>query len=255
MHDVTRLSRWVVSAAVLLLLVSTAPREAEAQIAADRPGFGDGTATVGAGTFQAGLGYAFNGNGLNSHELGQLLLRFGVTDALELRGGVNSYVVNEAPVENGYTGTDVGAKLRLFQNETSALSGVATLGLPTETGPYDLPDDRARQEVKLAFDGALGEGLTLSVNGGASFFYSAGAQDNRFVEWLFIPTLSFGVTENTGAYVGYAGFYDDGPNTNWVEGGLTFLSNVDTQFDVNVGLQIDDQADAFFVGLGAARRF
>jgi hypothetical protein len=247
----------LVSAALALLLaasLSLAP-PASAQISADRPGFGDGTATVAPGTFQAGLGYAVNGNGVTSQELGQLLLRYGVTDALELRGAVGSYVINESPVDNGYAGTGVGAKLRLFQNATSALSGVATLGLPTGTGAFDTRDDRARQELKLAFDGALGEGLTLSINGGASFFYAAGTQEDRAVQWLFIPTLSFGLTEATGAYVGYAGFYDDGPNANWVEGGLTFLANPDTQLDVNTGLRIDDNGNDFFVGVGVAHRF
>jgi len=239
------------SAALALLLAATlslAP-SASAQISADRPGFGDGTATVAPGTFQAGLGYAVNGNGITSHELGQLFLRYGVTDALELRGGVGSYEVTDG--ENGYNGTGVGAKLRLFQNETSALSGVATLGLPTGTGAFDAVDDRARQTVKLAYDGALGDGLTLSVNGGASFFYT----DDSAVEWLLIPTLSFGLTETTGAYVGYAGFYDDGLNANWVEGGLTLLATPDTQLDVNTGLRVDDNGDDVFVGLGVAHRF
>lgn len=239
------------SAALALLLAATlnlAP-SASAQISADRPGFGDGTATVAPGTFQAGLGYAVNGNGVTSHELGQLFLRYGVTDALELRGGVGSYEVTDG--ENGYNGTGVGAKLRLFQNETSALSGVATLGLPTGTGALDTVDDRARQTVKLAYDGALGDGLTLSVNGGASFFYT----DDSAVEWLLIPTLSFGLTETTGAYVGYAGFYDDGLNANWVEGGVTLLATPDTQLDVNTGLRVDDNGDDFFLGLGVARRF
>lgn len=241
------------SAALALLLAATlslAP-SASAQISADRPGFGDGTATVAPGTFQAGLGYAVNGNGVTSHELGQVFLRYGLTDALELRGGVGSYVAIESPFDNGYNGTGVGAKLRLFQNETSALSGVATLGLPTGTGAFDTVDDRARQTVKLAYDGALGEGLTLSVNGGASFFYT----DDSAVEWLFIPTLSFGLTETTGAYVGYAGFYSDGLNANWVEGGLTLLANPDTQLDVNTGLRVDDNGDDVFVGLGVAHRF
>lgn len=239
------------SAALALLLAATlslAP-SASAQISADRPGFGDGTATVAPGTFQAGLGYAVNGNGVTSHELGQLFLRYGVTDALELRGGVGSYEVTDG--ENGYNGTGVGAKLRLFQNETSALSGVATLGLPTGTGAFDAVDDRARQTLKLAYDGALGDGLTLSVNGGASFFYT----DDSAVEWLLIPTLSFGLTETTGAYVGYAGFYDDGLNANWVEGGLTLLATPDTQLDVNTGLRVDDNGDDVFVGLGVAHRF
>lgn len=228
---------------------------AHAQISADRPGFGDGTATVGAGTFQAGLGYAFNGNGVNSHELGQLFLRYGIVDGVELRGGVNSYVVVESPFDNGYSGSSLGTKVRLAQEELWSLSGVATLGLPTGTGFFDTNDNRARQEVKLAFDGALGESITVSVNGGASFFYSSGVQDDRAVEWLFIPTLSFGLTDNTGAYVGYAGFYDDGPNANWVEGGLTYLYDADTQLDVNTGLRIDGNGDDFFLGLGVARRF
>lgn len=251
-----RVSRRLLSAALLLLVLSASlPLTGTAQIAPDRPGFGDGTTTVGPGTFQAELGYAFNGNGINSQELGQLLLRSGVTPALELRGAVGSYVVNESPFDNGYSGTGVGAKLRLIRTETSALSGVATLGLPTGTGAFDTPDDRARQTLKLAFDGALGEGLTLTVNGGTSFFYSAGVQDDRAVEWLFIPTLSFGLTDDVGAYVGYAGFFDDGANRNFVEGGLTLLTNLDTQLDVNTGLRVDDNADGFFVGVGVARRF
>lgn len=231
------------------LVLGAAPAPAVAQISADRPGFGDGPATVGPGVLQAGLGYAFNGNGFSSQELGQLLLRVGVTDALELRGGVGSYVVNESPRDDGYGGSSVGAKLRLLRTPTSALSGVATLGLPTGDA-FDTPD-RARQEVKLAFNGALGDGLSLSVNGGASFFYT----DDSAVEWLFIPTLSFGLAEATGAYVGYAGFYDDGANENWVEGGLTFLADPDTQLDVNTGLRVDDNGDDFFLGLGVAHRF
>ncbi|MFB6247052.1 MAG: transporter [Salinibacter sp.] len=237
--------------AVALVLGGGLPSPAAAQISADRPGFGDGTTTVAPGTFQAGLGYAVNGNGVTSQELGQLFLRYGITDALELRGGVGSYVVNESPRDDGYGGSSVGTKVRLFQNATSALSGVATLGLPTGTGAFDTPDDRARQTVKLAFDGALGDGLTLSVNGGASFFYT----DDSAVEWLLIPTLSFGLTETTGAYVGYAGFYDDGPNANWVEGGVTLLTTPDTQLDVNTGLRVDDNANDFFVGVGVAHRF
>jgi hypothetical protein len=255
MNGTISLSRFAVVLSMVLLLAAGGTGPATAQISADRPGFGDGTTTIAPGTVQAGLGYAFNGNGLNSHELGQLLLRYGLTNGVEVRGGVGSYVINESPADDGYAGTAVGAKVRLFRNDLTALSGVATLGLPTGTGAFDTSDDRARQELKLAFEGALGEDITFSVNGGASFFYNSGVQDDRAVEWLFIPTLSFSVTETTGAYVGYAGFYDDGPNANWVEGGVTYLYNTDTQLDVNTGLRVDDNGDDFFLGVGVARRF
>lgn len=249
-------SRAIALTITITLLASLGlPLDTYGQISADRPGFGTGTATVGSGTVQASLGYAGNGNGITSHELGQLLLRYGVSDRFELRGGINSYVVIEAPFDNGYSGTSVGAKVRLFKNDISALSGVATLGLPTETGALSGPDDRARQDLVLAYDGALGDGLTLSVNGGTSFYYASGIQNDRDVEVLFIPTLSFGLAESVGAYVGYAGFYDDGPTRSWVEGGITMLSNANTQLDVNTGLRVDDNGDGFFVGAGVAHRF
>lgn len=254
MTDTFASPRWSLLLATLGIVLSATPLTSSAQISTDRPGFGVGAATVGAETFQAGVGYEFNDeDDVRTHEFGQLFVRYGLHDALELRGGVNSYVVNESPIDNGYSGVDVGAKLRLFAGELSTLSGVAMLTLPTRTVPN--APTRARQEVKLAFDGALGDGLALSVNTGASFFYSAGVQDDRAVQWLFIPTLTVDVTDNVGAYVGYAGVYDEGPNANWVEGGLTFLSSLNTQFDVNTGLRVDDNANAFFVGLGVAHRF
>jgi len=72
-----------------------------------------------------------------------------------------------------------------------------------------------------------------------------------------LATAEFGLGEEarTYAYVGYAGFYDDGPNANWVEGGLTFLANPDTQLDVNTGLRVDDNGNDFFLGVGVAHRF
>jgi hypothetical protein len=232
---------------------------AHGQIASDRPGFGDGATTVAPGTVQLGLGYALDREtgrapGETIHEFGQVLLRTGVTQALEVRGGVGS--LKATADGSGYEGLALGTKLRVLRTPRTALSGVATTSVPVGTGAFAPGDRRARQELKVAFDGALGEGLVLSVNSGASFFYDAGLQDERDLEGLFIPTLSVGLSKTTGAYVGYAGFYGKSTNRNWVEGGLTFTPNADTQFDVNTGLRMDDNVDTgFFVGLGLATRF
>lgn len=255
-------------AVVALFLMSCLPSSAPAQISTDRPGFGDGSATVSSQTVQVELGYSFTGNGANNHELGQLLLRYGVTPAVELRGGIGSVVLtdNQRPapvlattpepvVELGYTGTSAGVKGRLFHNNATTVSGLATLRLPTEAGHLGSADDRARQELKLAIDRAVGNRLALSVNAGTRFFYAAGIQNDRAVEWLLFPSLSASLTESVEAYVGYAGFYSDGLNANWGEGGLTLLQSADTQFDVNTGLRLDDRSDAFFLGLGIAHRF
>jgi hypothetical protein len=230
--------------AVLLL----APLTATGQISADRPGFGDGTATVAPGTVQAEFGAAAANDDFGTNaELGQLLLRYGVADFLELRGGVGSFALDAPDTE--YTGTSVGGKLRLAQSSLSAFSLVSTWNLPTGTGAFE--SDRVSQTLALAYNGALGEGLGISVNGGTEVPYGGDGDPS----YLFVPTLSVDITDGVGGYVGYAGFYSTGLNTNYVEAGLTLLSSPNTQLDVNTGLQVDEDRSAFFAGLGLAHRF
>ncbi|MFB6231611.1 MAG: transporter [Salinibacter sp.] len=218
------------------------------QISADRPGFGNGTATVAPGTFQVELGAAAANDDFGTDaELGQLLLRYGVAGFLELRGGVGSLALDAPDTE--YTGTSVGGKLRLFRSSLSALSVVSTWALPTGSGAFEA--DRVSQTLALAYNGALREGLSLSINVGASVPYGGDAAPS----YLFIPTLSVGLTDQVGGYVGYAGFYSTGLNANYVEAGLTLTSSPDTQLDVNTGLQVDENRSAFFAGLGLAHRF
>lgn len=231
-----------------LALALLAPPAATGQIAADRPGFGDGTATVAPGTVQAELGAAAANDDFGTNgELGQLLLRYGVADVLELRGGVGSVALDAPDTE--YTGTSVGGKLRLVQSSLSTLSVVSTWALPTGSGAFE--NERVSQTLALAFNGALGEGLGISVNGGTEVPYGGDGDPS----YLFIPTLSVDLADGVGGYVGYAGFYSTGLNTNYVEAGLTLLSSPNTQLDVNTGLQVDEDRSAFFAGLGLAHRF
>lgn len=61
--------------------------------------------------------------------------------------------------------------------------------------------------------------------------------------------------DRLGAYVGYASFYSDEPTKDWVETGITYLLTPNTQLDTNVGWQINEDGDRFFIGIGVARRF
>lgn len=240
-------SRWLVAPLLVLGLTPTSAL-AQGALTADRPGFGDGASVLATRTLQAELGAAAANDDFGTNgEVGQLLLRYGVTDFLELRGGVGSVAVDAPDLE--YTGTSVGAKVRLLRVPTSTLSAVTTWNLPTGSGAFE--SDIVSQTLNLAYDGALGRDLTLSINAGTTLPYDDGADPT----YQFIPTLSFAVDENVGAYVGYAGFYTDGLNANFVEAGVTLLSALDTQLDLNTGLQIDDNRDAFFIGAGIAHRF
>lgn len=230
------------------LLVWPTVTVGQAPLSADRPGFGDGATPVAAETYQVELGAAaanddFGANG----EIGQLLLRYGVTDVFEIRGGVGSLALGGPSIE--YTGTSVGGKVRLLRSPRSALSVVSSWDLPTGSGAFEA--DNVSQTLKLAYDGALGTDLALSINAGASAPYTSGAD----LSYLLIPTLSFDITEPVSGYVGYAGFYTTGLNTNYVEVGATILSSPNTQLDFNTGLQLDQYRGVFFAGIGLAHRF
>jgi hypothetical protein len=273
----------LLGAGLLALTFLVTPSLAQAQIASDRPGLGDDAAVVAPRTVQTELGYqlaqASEGDrDATLHSFGQLFLRFGLTDYLELRGGVGSIGVLSVDGDDenasgyigagqGFTsyGTTLGTKVRLLNTETATLSGLASISVPTRTGDFETVDDRARQEVKGILNAALGSNLSLTVNAGANFFWSEGEEaflSDREVEYVFIPTLNIGITETTSAYVGYAGFYSDdsqpfdAANANFVETGVTFLATPDTQIDLNGGLRVDDNVDSeFFLGVGLSQRF
>lgn len=276
----------LVAALALLVAVAAPPAQgqrADAPIASDRPGFATGATTLASGTLQAELGYGYTAQNFSNpvldeaidgrksiHSLGQLLLRYGVTNAVEVRANVGSYGLSEEPtgvtvqpgdvapnteLDGGYNGAALEAKARLFRGPTATLSVFSSTSVPLGSGPFEVPDERARQTVLALLDGALGQNLTLTINAGPSFYWSAGEQDDRLFTAVFIPTLSVSINERTGGYVGYAGEYSEGANATFVETGLTYLVTPDTQVDVNGGLRADDNQDAFFLGLGLAHRF
>lgn len=273
----------VASAALsLLLMVMAAVPSAQAQmmddepLTSDRPGLSNGAATVNSGTFQTELGYELfqNTTGeetLTTHSIGQILARYGATDAIELRANIGSvgfaetFAETDTELESGYVSTglsdraigpSIGVKARLFQTEMLTVSGFTDTSVPSVmTGPFETVDERSRQTFALFADGAISENITLTVNGGTSFYWSSGEQDDRAFSALFIPTLNFSINDEAGAYVGYLGEYDEFANRNFVEGGFTYLLSGDTQLDINGGYRIDDNADGYFLGLGVSQRF
>lgn len=270
-----------VLAAVALMALPAQAQMEEDPITSDRPGFSNAAATVSQGTLQAELGYdftsaeseSFSDESVATHSVGLLLLRYGVTDAIELRANVGSAgfaetlsavdgaLDTESEFESGYNGASAEIKARLFQNTTTTVSAFSATTLPLATGPFEQTndaggtDERARQTLALLLDGSLGQNITLTLNGGASFFWDSGVQEDRATSGIFIPTLSFSINDQAGAYVGYFGEYTKSINVNFVEGGFTYLVSNDTQVDINGGFRVDDNRDGFFVGLGLSQRF
>jgi len=237
--------------APLLLLFGTVPGpEAQAQISPDRPGFGDGSSSVAVGRVQAETGYGFGSRAdRTNHSVGQLLLRYGLTDWLEARGGVGSYVLNDAPLEDGYSGTTLGAKAALLEGGSLSAGLIATTGLPTGTGAYD--GGQAWQDLTLALGAPVAGPVTFASNVGHQFTYGEGLEG----ETTLTTTLLLSATERVGVGLGYAGFYTPTLNRNYLEGGFTYRTTRNTQLDVNWAYQVDGYADEILLGAGISHRF
>ncbi len=234
---------------LLLVLLLLAP-SVHAQISPDRPGMGEGTSVVAPKRLQLESGYGFvASDAATSHDFGQLLVRYGVSSWLEARAGVGSYVVHDAPVENGYSGTTLGGKVGLWQGERVNASALSTWGLPTGTGVYAESD--AWQAVALAFDASVAGPVAVAASLGHTFAYGGESP----AQTSFTATWGVEVNEAIGIGLGYAGFYEEGPNQNYLEGAATYLVNDDVQLDVNWAYRMGGDASEVHLGLGVARRF
>lgn len=231
----------------MLLAGLAVPAHAQS-LAPDRPGSDTRAGTVAGETLQAELGYAYNHDrGFFSHEVGQLLLRYGVNAYLELRANINSYVVTED--DAGYGGPGFGAKVQAYATGWMGLGVATTIDLPTGNDPFGGIAERPRQDLRLIAESTLGR-LTLLVNGGTRFYFDA---DPRR-QWLFIPALRARLTDRTYLHLGHAGFYRDGAEARWAEVGLSLRLAPRTLLDVNTGFRLDAD-ERFFFGTGVAHRF
>ncbi len=62
-----------------------------------------------------------------------------------------------------------------------------------------------------------------------------------------------GAVDGLSGYAGVASYLGSGPDTNFIEAGLAYLSDADTQLDLNWGIDTDSRER--FIGVGWARRW
>ena len=123
----------------------------------DRPDATESAVTVGVGVFQLESGYTFDkADGVRIHSLGEILLRVGVADILELRFGINSYqwARGQTETSHGLEDSTVGLKLRLLNNEGKTGLGnpqiavLASTSVPT--GSSLMSQNKIEPELRLS---------------------------------------------------------------------------------------------------------
>ncbi|CAN5179002.1 hypothetical protein BH20GEM2_BH20GEM2_21510 [soil metagenome] len=253
----------------LVLVISTSlalPFPGLAQLAAeplvtDRPDFTESAVTIAPGRYQLESGYTFTRVGPErEHGVGEVLLRVGLTDRLELRLGAGSLLVrdDELAQRSGLDDTSIGVKLRIAEEGDrvgAGRPGIALLAgttLPTGSGGFGA--DVAQPGATLALAWTLSDRVGVASNLG--YVYASDGGD-RFDEFSGSVEVGYSLTERWGSYLEASGFAvgDGGTDTGFLNGGVTYLFSPDLQVDARIGAGLNGVDPDYFVGVGIARRW
>ncbi len=254
----------VTHATLLLPLTAWAQEGDPAPMVTDRPDATESAVTVAPGSFQLESGYTFGRiEGISIHNAGEVLLRVGVVDWMEVRLGVHSYqwVRGRGQSARGIQDSSVGVKLVVVESSGSLGFGipqVAVLASTTLPTGNSLGSQQMLQpEFRLAVAWDLTDRLALGTN--VAYAYPNDILvDERFHQGGATLSLGYSLTERMGAYFEYFGVHPiikDGPDEGFLNGGMTFLVTGDFQLDARLGYGLNGLDDDLFIGLGSAVRW
>lgn len=258
--------RSVAAAALLAAGLLSAPAAAQLSgldepIVADRPDFTEGTSILDTGHFQLEGGYTFTRlDEEEGHTFGELLLRYGLTERIELRLEAGSYdrIDTGDSRISGFEDPGIGLKVRLTDAATwipGAPAVAVVAGTSVPVGDGELTSDAWEPSAVLAFDWELSDRLGVGANlGGAALE----GEDGRFTQATWSVSGGYGLTDRLGSYLEYYGISEDeedGPTLHYLDAGLTYLIHGDLQLDVRVGRGLNGEDPDDYVGFGAAVRW
>jgi hypothetical protein len=239
-----------------------APSSEEEPLVTDRPDFTESPLTVPAHRSQLEAGYTLtHGGGDTLHTLGEFLLRIGLSKKTELRVGLNSYGIQEgvSGTGNGFQDLNLGFKWVLreakegkgLRNPQIALIG----GLSFPTGGAPFRAQHIQPQFKLCLGWELTDRLALASNINSTVVSEGGSQFHQFS-----GSVSFGytLTDKVASYFEWFAFLPGAfgaGNSNFLNGGFTYLVNNDLQLDLRVGVGLNGVREDYFVGFGVSKRW
>jgi len=225
-------------------------------LSADRPDFTEAASTVGRGVLQIEFGYTFGGdwsggNSVQTHTLGELLLRAGVAASPVTRVSSEGSGASDSGIEDLY----LGAKIELTRQagRLPALALLPQMTLPT--GSTLFSGGRALPGVNLAYGWDVPGGLSLA--GSTQVNLAVVDDGDSYPEWAQSAVAGAGLGTRGGVYGEWYAFFPtgaDAPQEHYFNAGLTWLTADDSQWDMRIGIGLNDAAEDFFVGVGAAIR-
>lgn len=239
-----------IAALFLILVASPVLAQDAGLINADRPGIADSSGVVGPGVFQLEFGLERD-HGSDGRSIGTpLLLRYGVSKALELRVEGDGYI--HAPGASGFAPVSIGAKYHFA--DAPSLGVIAGISLPSGTGAQR--SHTTNGDVVLTADINIGEKWSLNPNIGG---VSQDDGEGRFTAGIAALTVQYNVSDRTNVFVDGAAQTPErrrGGSSLIGDAGAAWIVGRDTQFDVSIGWGAHGTTPpSVFIGAGVSRRF
>lgn len=242
----------VIIVSVVFLFIPVAAVQAQTTFSPDRPGLGNGSFVAQPGMFYIELGAEYDDLGdISQYNFGQILVRYGVAQNVELRLAVNSFTIQNLPRRNqtGMVDPGLGLKINLYHNPETSLniSGLASVSIPAGYSPFT--DNLWKPTLTLLLDYQLSRHWAVNSNLGYSLVPS-GEPDVL----IFTVTPGFTIAKtNFAGYFGYAAFISSVNSRHYLEAGFTRIIGDSMQVDINGGVNL--AGVSFFVGTGLALMF
>ncbi len=237
------------------------PVAEEPALAGDRPGFTTGPVLVAPGHRQVESGYSYSrAGGDRGHAIGEVLLRAGLTSAVELRVALNSYELASGP-DGRAAGMDdalVAAKVRLLSaGDGPSLCPQAALlvGTSLPSGSRAFGRRASEPEALLSASWSAPHGTALTANARTA---RRGAGEGAHVaEYGYGASLAWPVAAHVGSYLEYTTSWTGvgGGEQRYLNTGLTLVPGHVVQLDTWTALGLHRGAPEYSLGLGVVRRW
>lgn len=251
--------RRLVSFAALATCVALPLQAQEAEMVGDRPDFTESVQSVPVGRIQLEAGATYSDFESDSEAVtyGEALLRIGLAESFELRGGLGSWVDIDTRGRdvNGFDGASIGFKWAPGPIGGLADSFAVIVASSLPWGDRDFAERAWQPGITLAGEWGLSENAGLGVNVGYTYARAGG---ERFDQLKVSASLGFIVADRVGAFVEAYAFNEEGPDGSfapYVDTGLVYSLRENLALDARVGAGLGQAETDFFAGVGFVTRF
>ena len=240
----------------------------------DRHDFTQSTEVVGCGVIQLEYGflYAFKDDEdeqENTFTTPELLIRYGLTDRLEIRSRWNvawKFFSFEEDIE-GMLDPLFSLKYRVSEQRRWVPNSALELRTTVPLGGDDLSTGRWEPGIDFIYGWEFGEFFSLTGSTGAT---ANGLADIAFIDATFDPrdqffawsqsaALGAKLTGRTTGYFEWFGIFansgGEGYRPNYLNIGVDYLFTKNMLVDVRLGWGLNNHSDELFAGMGGAVRF